>query len=67
MLILSRKVGEDLVVGESRIRVLSSVGDRVRLGITAPFEVPIRRGEVPADLSVAAPLEDSPVRLCNAG
>ncbi|MBD1598816.1 carbon storage regulator [Pseudomonas typographi] len=48
MLVLSRDVGEDIVIGEGviRIRVLSIEGGQVRLGISAPKEVGIHRDEV---------------------
>lgn len=44
MLVLSRKVGEEIVVGKDvRVRILEVVGNRVRLGIIAPQTVSIRR------------------------
>ena len=47
MLILSRKRGEELVIGNGvRLRVLEVQGDRVKLGFVAPTEVPIHRKEV---------------------
>ena len=51
MLVLSRKVGEKVCIGNGiLVTVLSSAGGRVRLGFTAPRDVGIRRGElVPVD------------------
>jgi carbon storage regulator len=47
MLILSRKVGEKIVIGDGIIVVVSRVsGDRVTLGFEAPPEVRILRGEL---------------------
>jgi carbon storage regulator len=47
MLILSRRVGEELMIdGEIRIKVVSIKGDRVRLGIEAPPTVRVDRLEV---------------------
>lgn len=48
MLVLSRKVGEELVVPECGlvITVLENRGGTVRLGITAPSEVSVYRREV---------------------
>lgn len=48
MLLLSRKEGEQIVVPECRLTltVLSIHGGRVRLGISAPPEVHVYRGEV---------------------
>jgi carbon storage regulator len=47
MLVLSRKVGEVLVIGNDiTVTVLAVDGDRVKLGVAAPAEVPIHREEV---------------------
>jgi carbon storage regulator len=47
MLVLSRKRGEGIVVGNGvTVTVLGVEGDRVRLGFVAPAEVPIHREEV---------------------
>lgn len=47
MLVLSRKLGESLVIGDNiTVRVIQVRGDTVRLGIDAPREVPVHRGEV---------------------
>ena len=47
MLVLTRRVGERVVVGEEiEITVVSVRGDQVRLGIAAPREVSIYRAEV---------------------
>ena len=47
MLILQRKPGESVVIGEDiRISVVSVEGGRVRLAISAPPEVSILRSEL---------------------
>lgn len=47
MLILQRKTGESLVIGEEvRVTVVSIEGGRVRLAISAPSEVAILRSEL---------------------
>lgn len=47
MLVLSRKRNESLVIAnEIVVTVIEIRGDKVRLGIEAPKEVPIHRGEV---------------------
>ena len=47
MLILSRKVGERIVIGNDITVVVSRVaGDRVTLGLEAPPDVHILRGEL---------------------
>jgi carbon storage regulator len=48
MLVLSRKIGERIIVGESIVvTVLEVEHCRVRLGIDAPLRVNIRREELP--------------------
>ena len=47
MLILQRRAGESLVIGENiTVSVLSVDGSRVRLAITAPEDVSILRSEL---------------------
>jgi carbon storage regulator len=47
MLVLSRKNGEEIVIGDNIVvTVLAVQGDRVKLGISAPGEVPVHRQEV---------------------
>lgn len=51
MLVLTRKVGEFLLVGEDiEVRVVRIEGDHVRLGIVAPRRVAIVRGELIEDI-----------------
>ena len=54
MLVLSRKAGERVPIGEGIVvEVLEVYGRRVRLGIEAPGDVAIRREELPAVLEAA--------------
>jgi carbon storage regulator len=47
MLILSRKLGESIVVdGRITVKIMRLEGDVVKLGIEAPREVPVHRQEV---------------------
>ena len=47
MLVLSRKRNEQIVIGENIIVTVVDVrGDKVRLGIEAPAQVPVHRQEV---------------------
>ena len=48
MLVLTRKKGEDIFIGDDvRIVVVAIQGSRVALGLEAHCDVPIRRGEIP--------------------
>jgi carbon storage regulator CsrA len=47
MLILSRRVGESVVIGEDiSITVLRVKGNQVRLGVNAPKSIAVQREEV---------------------
>lgn len=47
MLVLSRRLGETLIIGDDiKITVLGISGNQVRLGIAAPKEVTVHREEV---------------------
>lgn len=49
MLVLSRKKNESIVINEEIVITVVEVrGDKVRLGIQAPREVPVHRSEVHA-------------------
>ena len=47
MLILTRRVGEGLKIGdEVEVTILGIKGNQVRIGILAPKEVPVHREEI---------------------
>ena len=49
MLILARRVGEAIFVGDNaeiQVRVLGVNGNQVRFGINAPKETPVHREEI---------------------
>ncbi len=47
MLVLSRKKNESIVINDNiKIVVVEIRGDKVRLGVEAPKEVPVHRREV---------------------
>lgn len=54
MLVLTRRAGESIVIGdEVRVVVLDVRGDTVRLGIDAPRSVQVHRAEVYAEVQAA--------------
>ena len=56
MLVLSRKSGESIVIGENiRVTVLEMHGNRVKLGVSAPGDAPIHRFEIHQQLARRVP------------
>ena len=47
MLILTRKIGETLMIGDQvEVTILSIKGNQVRIGVNAPKEIPVHREEI---------------------
>lgn len=54
MLVLTRREGERITLGDDIVVTVVSVqGNKVRIGITAPDDVSIRRGELIFDADAA--------------
>lgn len=71
MLVLSRKVGEKLVIdGNITVEIVRIQGNRITLGIVAPTEVKVWRGELdqkqskPKPQSVELVVEDGLLVAC---
>jgi carbon storage regulator len=63
MLVLSRRLNETIVINDNiRVTVVEIRGDRVRLGITAPREVPVHREEVYQAIYGRRPVDRRSVR-----
>lgn len=47
MLVLSRKKGETIVIGDDiEITIVAVEGEMIRLGVKAPREIPVHRKEI---------------------
>lgn len=58
MLVLSRKRDEKIIIGDNiEIVVVEIRGDKVRLGISAPDEVPVHRQEVYERIKAGEPIK----------
>lgn len=72
MLVLSRRVGESIVIGdEITVTVLEVRGDVVRIGIDAPRSVSVHRAELLQELAdtnqtSASPSQDAVASLAEA-
>ena len=62
MLILTRRIGETLIIGDDvNITVLGVKGNQVRLGINAPKDVSVHREEI--YLRIQQEMQGQPVAL----
>ena len=55
MLVLSRKIGESIMIGDDiEITLVSTEGSKVRIGIQAPVDVPVHRKEIYLEIQASA-------------
>lgn len=67
MLVLSRKIGQEIIVGDQiRVTVVSVKGNQVRLGITAAKDIPVLREEIACQRGVQVPkkVASKPLSSC---
>ena len=62
MLILSRRIGETIVINnqEINIRVIEIRGNQVRLGIQASRDIPVHREEIYEKIQAEKELSEKP-------
>ena len=66
MLILTRRVGETVVIGNDvTVTVLGVKGNQVRLGVNAPREVAVHREEIYERIQGEQPASDADARVAN--
>ncbi|MBB3047166.1 carbon storage regulator [Litorivivens lipolytica] len=68
MLILTRRIGETLMVGdEVTVTILGVKGNQVRVGVTAPRDVAVHRQEVYEKIQKESEVEESDMAQEDAG
>ena len=64
MLVLSRQRDESIIIGDQiKITIVDIRGDKVRLGIEAPTEIPVHRQEVYEAIQRENQRGDGPPRM----
>jgi carbon storage regulator len=61
MLVLTRKPNQSIMIGDDiEVSVLSVVGEKVRIGIHAPHDIPVFRTEIYVEIQRESGEQDSP-------
>jgi carbon storage regulator len=61
MLVLTRKPNQSIMIGDDiEVSVLSVVGEKVRIGIHAPHEIPVFRTEIYVEIQREESEQSSP-------
>jgi carbon storage regulator len=62
MLVLSRKLGEKIVIGDNIVVTVVKIDrNQIRIGIEAPHEVPVYREEIsPTRVGASKPVSSAP-------
>ena len=61
MLVLSRKLGEKIVIGDNIVVTVVKIDrNQIRIGIEAPHEVPVYREEIAPSRVAGKPKADEP-------
>jgi carbon storage regulator len=64
MLVLTRKSNQSIMIGDDvEVSVLSVMGEKVRIGIQAPQEIPVFRKEIYLEIH----REDGPIEAAETG